>query len=170
MCDEVVSGHVVVKEGGGKGEPAPRKVKGGREGVHVLRGRQAPSEQVPRVGVAGAMMQGDLCHHHGVRGVAGEDVVCVGGNGSGAEDVVDGGGSGGATASREVGGSGGGARRCQAESGPRAPRAEARGVPGAPVLLRSPKRTHMSGRTRTRRWFMSLTLDTHSEYERRGGR
>ena len=33
----------------------------------------------------------------------------------------------------------GGTRRCQAESGPRAPSAEARGVPGAPVLLRSPQ-------------------------------
>ena len=77
MRDEVVSGDVVVGEGGGKGEPAPRQVKGGRQGVHVLGGRQAPSEQAPRVGVAGAMMQGDLCQHHGVRGVAGEDVVCV---------------------------------------------------------------------------------------------
>ena len=41
----------------------------------------------------------------------------------------------------------GGTRRCKAESGPRAPSAEARGVPGAPVLLRSPRRTHRSGRT-----------------------
>ena len=63
-----------------------------------------------------------------------------------------------------------GTRRCQAESGPRAPSAEARGVPGAPVLLRSPRRTHRSGRTWERRWFMSLTSETHSEYERRGGR
>ena len=44
-----------------------------------------------------------------------------------------------------------GTRRCQAESGPRAPSAEARGVPGAPVLLRSPRRTHRSGRTQERR-------------------
>ena len=64
----------------------------------------------------------------------------------------------------------GGTRRCHAESGPRAPSAEARGVPGAPVVLRSPRTTHKSGRMRARRWFMSLTLDTHSEYERRGGR
>ena len=64
----------------------------------------------------------------------------------------------------------GGTRRCQAESGPRAPSAEARGVPRAPVLLRLPRRTHRSGRMQERRWFMSLTSETHSEYERRGGR
>ena len=64
----------------------------------------------------------------------------------------------------------GGTRRCQAESGPRAPSAEASGVPGAPVLLRSPRRTHRSGRMQERRWFMSLTWETHLEYERRGGR
>ena len=95
MRDEVVSGDVVVGEGGGKGEPAPRQVKSGREGVHVLGGRRAPPEQAPGVGVAGAMMQGDLCQYHGVRAVAGEDVLCVGGHGSGGEHVVDGGGSGG---------------------------------------------------------------------------
>ena len=54
----------------------------------------------------------------------------------------------------------GGTRRCLAESGPRAPSAEARGVPGAPVLLRSPRRTHRSGRMQERRWFMSLTSET----------
>ena len=43
-------------------------------------------------------------------------------------------------------------------------------MPGALVLLRSPRRTHRSGRTQERRWFMSLTSETHSEYERRGGR
>ena len=37
--NEVVGGDVVVGEGGGKGEPAPRKVKGGGEGVYVLGGR-----------------------------------------------------------------------------------------------------------------------------------
>ena len=63
-----------------------------------------------------------------------------------------------------------GTRRCQAESGPRAPSAEARGVPGARVLLRSPRRRHRSGRMQERRWFMSLTSETHSEYERLGGR
>ena len=108
MRDEVVSGDAVVGEGGGKGERAPRQVKSGGEGVHVLGGRQAPSEQAPGVGVAGAMMQGEMCQHHGVRGVAGKDVVCVGGDGAGGEDVVDGGGSGGAMAGVEVGGSGGG--------------------------------------------------------------
>ena len=105
MCDEVVGGDVVVGERGGKGEPAPRQVKGGSEGVHVLEGRQAPSEQTPRVGVAGAVVQGDLRQHHGVRDVAGEDVVSVGGDGAGGEDVVDGGGPGGAVAGGEVGGS-----------------------------------------------------------------
>ena len=64
----------------------------------------------------------------------------------------------------------GGTRWCQAESGPRAPRSEARGVPGAPVLLRSPRRTHRLGRMQERRRFMTLTSETHSEYERRGGR
>ena len=63
-----------------------------------------------------------------------------------------------------------GTRRCQPESGPRAPSAEAGGVPGAPVLLRSPRRTHRSGRMQERRQFMTLTSETHSEYERRGGR
>ena len=57
----------------------------------------------------------------------------------------------------------GGLRRCQEERGPRAPSAEARGVPGAPVLLRSPRRTHRSRRMRVRRWFVSLTSDNHSE-------
>ena len=47
-------------------------------------------------------MQGDLRQHHGVWGVAGEDVVSVGGDGTGGEDVVDGGGLGGAVAGGEV--------------------------------------------------------------------
>ena len=64
----------------------------------------------------------------------------------------------------------GGTRRCQAESGPRPPSAEARGVPGALVLLRLPRRTARSGRMQERRWFMSLTSATNSEYERRCGR
>ena len=44
MREGVVGGDVVVGEGGGKGEPAPCGVKGGREGVHVLNNRQAPPE------------------------------------------------------------------------------------------------------------------------------
>ena len=66
MREGVVGGDVVVGEGGGKGEPAPRQVKGGCEGVHVLDSCQPPSEQKPRVGIAGAVVQGDLRQHHGV--------------------------------------------------------------------------------------------------------
>ena len=96
--------------------------------------------------------------------------MSVGGDGTGGENVVDGGGPGGPWRVVNLVGVAGGTRRCQAESGPRAPSAEAKGVPRAPVLLRSPRRTHRSGRMQERRWFMSLTLETHSEYERRGGR
>ena len=113
-------------------------------------------------------MQGDLRQQHGVRGVAGEDVVCVGGNRSGGKDVaVD---RGEPWRVVKLVGMAGGTRRCPAESGPRSRSAVARGVPGAPVLLRSPRRTHRLGRMRERRWFMSLTSETNSEYERRGGR
>ena len=52
--------------------------------------------------------------------------------------------------------------RCQAERRPWVTSAEARGVPGVPVLLRSPGRTHGSGRMRDRRCFMSLTSEDHS--------
>ena len=86
----------------------------------------------------------------------------VGGDGAGGEVVVDGGGTGCAVASGEVGGGGGGDEAVPRREG-RAPSAEARGVPGAPVLLRSPRRTHRLGRMRARRWFMSLTSDNHSE-------
>ena len=103
MHDEPVGGDVVVGKGGGQGEPAPCEIQGGGEGVHVLGGRQAPPEEARGVGVAGPVMQGDLRQHHGVRGVAWEDVVGVGGDGAGGEDVVDGGGAG---AAGEVGGCG----------------------------------------------------------------
>ena len=43
-------------------------------------------------------------------------------------------------------------------------------MPGAPLLVRSPGKTHRSGRMQELRWFMSLTSETRSEYERRGGR
>ena len=51
MCDDVVVGDVVVGEGGGQGEPAPCEIYAGGEGVHVLGGRQAPSEEAPGVGL-----------------------------------------------------------------------------------------------------------------------
>ena len=104
--DEVVSGDVVVGEGGEQGEPAPCEISGGGKGVHVLGGRQAPSKEATGVCAAGPVMQGDLRQHHGVRGVAREDVVGVGGDGAGGEDVVNGGGTGRAVAGGEVGGGG----------------------------------------------------------------
>ena len=69
--------HLVVGEGRRKGEPAPCKVEGGNEGVHVFRGSLPPSEEAPGVGVAGPMMHGDLREHHGVGGVAWEDMAII---------------------------------------------------------------------------------------------
>ena len=120
--DEVVGGDIVVGEGGGQGEPAPRKVQGGGEGVHVLGGCQAPSEEAPGVGVAGEVVQGDLRQKRGVGGVAREDVVSVGGDGAKMWSMAV------ARAPwRVVKLVAGGMRRCQEERGPRAPTAEAMG-------------------------------------------
>ena len=96
--------------------------------------------------------------------------MSVGGDDTGGEDVVDGGGPGGAVAGGEVGGSGWGDQAVPGRERAWGPKRGGQGVAGAPVLLRSPRRTHRSGRMQERRWFMSLTSETHSEYERRGGR